>query len=102
MYSPFEIIRVGIGPWNDSHSAGATSSSCSSLNHESSSREPGYLLSEAILVSLRKARCGLHLAPARHVTGSAIGVSFEFCARFCKFAHRARSAHALFQARTKR
>src|SRR5439155_4453470 len=39
-YSPFEIIRVGTGDSNESASAGTTFSSCSSLNQESSSREP--------------------------------------------------------------
>src|SRR5713101_64412 len=41
-YSPFETICVGIGPFRSSaSSARSRPSSCSSLNRESSSREPG-------------------------------------------------------------
>src|SRR6266508_3195406 len=44
MYSPFETIWVGIGDAKSSaSSAGAHLASCSSLNHASSSREPGIL-----------------------------------------------------------
>src|SRR6267142_5403654 len=41
MYSPFEIMRVGTGDSSSSVSAGAHSANCSSLNHASSSRDPG-------------------------------------------------------------
>jgi hypothetical protein len=62
MYSPLEIIRVGTGPWNGSFSAGATQSSCSSLSHASSSREPGtLLLSEDIGLS----PCGMAITLVR-------------------------------------
>jgi hypothetical protein len=43
MYSPLDTIRVGTGDWKGSVSAGAHFSSCSSLNHASSSRDPGNL-----------------------------------------------------------
>src|SRR5262245_51482873 len=43
MYSPFDTIRVGIGDWKSSVSAGAHRASWASLNHASSSREPGSL-----------------------------------------------------------
>ena len=46
MYSPFDTICVGIGECTRSAwSAGASRSSCSSLNQESSSRVSGFFVS---------------------------------------------------------
>jgi hypothetical protein len=72
MYSPFETIRVGIGDWKGSVSAGATLASCSSLNHESSSRDPEILFGICLLLCPIGAPRWVHVRPFRAAAAKAV------------------------------